>query len=162
MRKLTPHHKNNQQSAQVAVDWVINDHFFNVTFLFEGTSLKNEISGTPFNWGLWEQDVLEVFVREKGHSSYLEIQIAPSKQLFALIVEKPREKFYFARTDELSFSVSAHQAEISIPLSLIPEYTNGDLEGNFFAVIDQNFYAMTINSEDQPDFHRPDLFRSLV
>ena len=54
-------------------------------------------------------------------------------------------------------------AIFKIPLSEIPGSGN-KLYGNFFSCLGsdtRSYYALNINTEDTPDFHRPDLFIKL-
>ena len=55
------------------------------------------------------------------------------------------------------------KAVFKIPLSDIPGSGN-KLYGNFFSCLGsdtRSYYALNINSEDAPDFHRPELFVEL-
>lgn len=44
------------------------------------------------NWGLWEYDVFEAFLSFADNSlPYLELQVSPLNQKFALLIEEPRK-----------------------------------------------------------------------
>ncbi len=123
------------------------------------------------NWGLWNFDVVEAFLQMRSsetelNAPYLEIQVSPLNQPFALIITEPRKVFHapenlvmetFVELDEKNW-----KAEFKVTL---PEEIKGThLYGGFFACLGngpREFYALEPNLEAAPDFHRPDLFLSL-
>ncbi len=123
------------------------------------------------NWGLWNKDVVEAFLQLRSapddlRAPYLELQVSPLNQPFALIITEPRKTFHAPA--ELSFTSSSQveprlwQAQVRVRLP--PELKGTRLYGGFFACLDQTpreFYALEPNSEKAPDFHRPDLFLPL-
>lgn len=123
------------------------------------------------NWGLWNKDVVEAFLQLRSHENdlkapYLEIQVSPLNQPFALIIEEPRKTFHAPA--KLDFQTEAHTDGRSWSAKLIvelPADLKGDkLYGGFFSCLDQDpreFYALEPNPEANPDFHRPELFLSL-
>lgn len=135
----------------------------NFNFKLTGYDAVNNGKGNRFNWGLWEEDVVEVFLQKKGSRSYLELQLSPKSDVFALIVEKPREKFYFPQKLNIKTNVSKGEFSLEVPIKDIPG--EGDMiMGNCFACLgqkQQSYYALNINTEKAPDFHRPDLFVEL-
>ncbi len=121
------------------------------------------------NWKLWEHDVVEFFIQDRDEklgekSPYIELQLSPLDQKFALIVERPRESYYTPQ----DFDFSGHsktdgnswQATIEVK---IPRDTQ--LYGGTFSCLGpkdkRHYLASNPNKEAQPDFHRPELFKPL-
>jgi hypothetical protein len=123
---------------------------------------KSYLDEPKNNWGLWNYDVFEVFISRDG-IHYLEVQVSPLSQNFVLSITKPRleykvPKAFTGKTETIS--INPWCAQITIPLSEIPGQTN-ILTGNCFSVIGEKkreYFALNINDESEPDFHRPDLF----
>lgn len=123
------------------------------------------------NWGLWNHDVVEAFLQLRSHADdvnapYLEIQVSPRNQPFALVITEPR-KTYFA-PEKLEFkTTSSHEGRIwsgSMEVSLPSDLKGEFLYGGFFACLSKEpreFFALEPNPEENPDFHRPELFLSL-
>jgi len=123
------------------------------------------------NWGLWNHDVVEAFLQLREHpedlmAPYLEIQVSPLNQPFALIIKKPREEFSYPVNLQFSSSVQLEEKiwMAEIKLELPSEIKGTYLYGGFFSCLraeEREFYALNPNSETNPDFHRPDLFLAL-
>lgn len=123
------------------------------------------------NWGLWNKDVVEAFLqlRESDtdlNAPYLEIQVSPLNQPFALIITEPRKTFFPPAT--LSFSSSSSvegkiwtgKMEVTLPAEL----KGTKLYGGFFSILSSDpkeYYALELNPESNPDFHRPEFFLAL-
>jgi hypothetical protein len=120
------------------------------------------------NWGLWNHDVVEAFLQLRSDPSevlnpYLEIQVSPLGQKFALIVKKPREDFFIPDGLNFSSSVSCEGRvwETSIHLTLPDDLSGDHLYAGLFSCLsadEREYYALEPNPESRPDFHRPDLF----
>lgn len=123
------------------------------------------------NWGLWNKDVVEAFFQlrkdEDDHSApYLEIQVSPLNQPFALIITEPRKTFFapkmldFTTQVELNDKFWTGKMTVTLPAELM----GTKLYGGFYACLTtepREFYALEPNPEQAPDFHRPELFLSL-
>lgn len=123
------------------------------------------------NWGLWNTDVVEAFLQlrknpEDVRAPYLEIQVSPLNQPFALVIVEPRLQFhppvnlvFETRSTTEGRSWSAHM-KVTLPSDL-----QGDLlYGGFFSCLSfdpREYYALEPNPEAAPDFHRPELFLPL-
>ncbi len=124
------------------------------------------------NWGLWNKDVVEAFLQLRQNADdlrapYLEIQVSPMNQPFALLIVEPRKVFHppagdlvFSGDVTLDQKVWTAHMEITLPVEL-----KGDLlYGGFFSCLlegNREFYALEPNPEEKPDFHRPELFLAL-
>jgi hypothetical protein len=120
------------------------------------------------NWGLWNKDVVEAFLQLRSNvddvkAPYLEIQLSPLGQPFALIITEPRKKFFTPQN--LEFSVTSSVEEriwtgtmvVGLPTELIGE----QLYGGFFSILSQDpreYFALRPNPEVRADFHQPELF----
>lgn len=119
------------------------------------------------NWGLWEFDVVEVFLTRTGLGMpYLEVQVSPLGQTFALIVKEPRKEYTYPENLQLQVSNQVAngiwKSQIVIPLSQIPG--EGDiLKGNLHSCLGQTqarqYFGLNIS--DRIDFHRPEYFIEL-
>ena len=120
------------------------------------------------NWGLWNKDVFEAFLQLRSrpdelNAPYLEIQVSPLNQPFALIITEPRKTYFPPATLDFSSSVHVDDKNWKGTIELIlPDELKGDrLYGGFFSCLStepREFYASDPNTESRPDFHRPDLF----
>lgn len=123
------------------------------------------------NWGLWNKDVFEAFLQLRKDASdvkapYLEIQVSPLNQPFALVITEPRNVFFAPKSltykTEVTLTDKIWTGKMSVTL---PEELSGvKLYGGFFSCLatePREFYALEPNPESNPDFHRPELFFNL-
>lgn len=169
MEKLTPHRSNPPGSSIVEVAFAVSKNQVIVDFEITCEKLHTNdsfnISGFD-NEGLWNFDVAEVFIQGSGSSKhYLELQVSPLNQKFALNVLKSRK--VTEKITDLSSDISSKltskgfSAKFIINASDIP----GDisqLRAGFFACLgrpgNRSYYALNINNDSFPDYHRPELF----
>lgn len=166
----------------------VASHTIKVNWNLEGSTLfieftVNKRSGRPWlsdevfthdwskNWGLWNKDVVEAFLQLRSSpddtkAPYLEIQVSPRNQPFALIITEPRK--IFAAPKELDFFhevlVEGRSWKTSMKVTLPPELKGTDLYGGFFSCLEHDpreYFALEPNPEQNPDFHRPELFLKL-
>jgi hypothetical protein len=133
----------------------------------EGFYTSNEFKLDSYeNWGLWEYDVVEVFLTYA--KTYLEVQLSPLGQTFALLIHEPRKDFKYPQSFEFTSVAEIKDntwiAKIEIKKKDIPGYErDAKLKGNIFAILgkDREFYALNPNLDEIPNFHRPELFLEL-
>lgn len=123
------------------------------------------------NWGLWNNDVVEAFLQLRSHpedvtAPYLEIQVSPLNQPFALVIVEPRKTFHPPQNLEFkTTSITEGRVWTGTIEVILPDEIKGDhLYGGFFSCLSKNpreYYALETNPEATPDFHRPELFLSL-
>ncbi|MGE3610183.1 MAG: hypothetical protein AB7I27_11390 [Bacteriovoracaceae bacterium] len=123
------------------------------------------------NWGLWNHDVVEAFLQlrtQEGqlNAPYLEIQVSPLNQPFALIITEPRKTFFAPSQLDFKSSVTLDHLhwESHIELTLPDDIQGEKLFGGFFSCLGSDpreYFALMPNPEANPDFHRPELFQSL-
>jgi hypothetical protein len=159
------------------VEFSRQDREVNLTFQVQKRSSQTWDTDAVFtqdwnkNWGLWNKDVVEAFLQLRSHESelnapYLEIQVSPLNQPFALIVTEPRKTYFPPKQLEFFSEVSLEGRfwHTKMKIILPAELKGTKLFGGFFSCLSHNpreFYALELNPEDQPDFHRPELFLAL-
>ena len=159
-------HHNNPLNLEAYAHFWVEKSRFHINFHFQGkTHTHTKFSQTGYdNWGLWEYDVLELFLT-RNHSHYLELQISPLKQTFALLVIEPRKTYEKIERLDLAFQVE-HSANLfrvcaDLAVSDIPG-SSQHIQGNVHACLGPSdkrcFLGTNINSEEKVNFHRPDLF----
>jgi hypothetical protein len=114
------------------------------------------------NWGLWQHDVIEVFVQPDRDMPYREFQLSVDDKSFELEVFSPRISFATplacSQVWKTSKSTSDQwQTHFSIKL-LDPSAARIGLFAILGPVNKREYFALNPNLEANPDFHRPDLF----
>jgi hypothetical protein len=123
------------------------------------------------NWGLWNKDVVEAFIQLRPDANdtkapYLEVQLSPLNQPFALIIYEPRVNFQAPKSFELKSEsqIEGSLWKAQLDLTLPQELAGNEIFGGFFACLGSDpreYYALEPNPENNPDFHRPELFLPL-
>lgn len=123
------------------------------------------------NWGLWNFDVVEAFLQFRKNENdltapYLEVQVSPLNQPFALVITEPRKVFHAPENLVMHTHVELDEKnwKAEFKVTLPQEIQGTHLYGGFFACLGngpREFYALEPNTEAAPDFHRPDLFLPL-
>ena len=177
MQAYLKKHGPGHASHSLKVEWEVQNRELSLQFRVYKRLTKPWLSDENYtqdwskNWGLWNKDVVEAFLQLRSHPSdlsapYLEIQVSPLNQPFALIVREPRKSFappealHFFHEVSLENKIWSTSIKVALPSELKGEF----LYAGFFACLDQEpreFYALEPNSEEAPDFHRPDLFLPL-
>lgn len=173
LKKHSPTHAHHT----VKVNWQRNDRQLTLEFQVnkrDGSSWHTNSELTSDwrkNWGLWNHDVVEGFLQLRSEESqlgapYLEVQVSPLNQPFALIITEPRKATH--EPESLHFT---HEVEVegrswkSKMIIELPQDLQGDvLYGGFFACLgegEREYFALEPNPEAKPDFHRPELFIKL-
>jgi hypothetical protein len=130
-----------------------------------------ELQDPESNWGLWEGDVVEVFLQLGGPGSpYYEFQASPLGQVFQLRVDEPRVRF--DRTYRCSgFKARAERrvgtgwsATLELPLREMGwDGKLKSIRGGLFAVLgsreQRTYWAAFLPPQAHPDFHLPGEFK---
>lgn len=139
-----------------------------------------EIPMQGSQWGLWDWDVVEVFISVDGQRScppgrYFEFQVSPLNQSFELEIQEPRVRFdrefrcgwsHRSRTTE-SGQGQAWNARLSLPLRELG--WSGDIatiRGGAFAILGaagaRRYWSLFLKPQAKPDFHLPSEFQALL
>lgn len=165
---LRPHSSNKGEISAPSVQVLSDGEFLNISFhLREYTDPYADPSFDKGwrNWGLWEKDVFEAFLVRGAELPYLELQVSPLGQRFALLISKPRKEFDYPERDVFEGSSivdeSGWKALMRVPLANIPG--RGELRANFHSIVGKSreHFSWSPNPERSPDFHRPELFLPL-
>jgi hypothetical protein len=170
MQKLQSHSSNPSSDFEVHVDYRIQEKQVIVQFDVKATTsnVSTEYCDESLsNIGLWNHDVVEVFIQKKSElNHYLELQVSPLSQKFALLVKEPRKSTdpvdYIQSEISSVVNESGFSAKFLIHTSDIPGDSD-EIYANFFSCLgpkdDRSYFALNINTETEPDYHRPDLFK---
>ena len=169
---LTPHKQNDPENTdQVMVDIKFDGEFLHVHFEVKASDLNLSNDFNTENWdniGLWNFDVVEVFLQKKDNNNhYLELEISPKGQKLAILVKRPREDFHqLEPIDTLalaSLTETGFWAEFKVKATDIPG--DGDvIVGNAHACLGKNprnYFSLFEGDTSKPDFHRPEFFQSV-
>lgn len=125
------------------------------------------------NWGLWEHDVVELFLQPRPHPDvtsgpYLELQLSPLGQPFALIIEEPARRYFAPET--LAFlrenTLAADSWRVRVAVQ-VPGYAPGaPLFGNLTSCLGpagaRCYWGLVLSGDGAVDFHQPVEFVQLV
>jgi hypothetical protein len=112
--------------------------------------------------GLWEFDVVELFLVGPGHE-YIELELGAGGHWLLLGFDRIRHRsnefdrfqplVKFEKTDEKMW-----QSKIVLPWDVIPENTRAL---NAFAILSGQHLALSPVPGEKPDFHQPDFYPRL-
>jgi hypothetical protein len=176
MQAFLSKHSQSTAHHSIKVEWAREADLVSVSFTVQkrdGSPWKTDPAFSQDwskNWGLWNNDVVESFLQlrsapEDLQAPYLEIQVSPLNQPFALIITEPRKTFFAPQilsfTTESEVEGRSWRAKLSVKLP--GDLKGSSLYGGFFSCLalsdgSREFYALEPNPEATPDFHRPELF----
>jgi hypothetical protein len=171
MNKLIPHSKNEAANLEIKSSWLIKKDSIEFTITvddYENSHINQDFSLSGWNnEGLWDYDVVEVFISRTNRLPYLEVQSSPLNQSFALIINNPRISFETPTNLKTKIEITSKNPWVTvfnIPFSDIPGSGN-ILYGNCFSCLGsakkRQYYALNINADDIADYHKPELFVKL-
>lgn len=141
--------------------------------------LNTALSADKSQWGLWDWDVVELFVSCAGrldHLPYYEFQVSPLGQFFELEIFEPRKKVNRDFSSGFAHSVRSQgpgkwEASLRIPLAQLGwDGRTESIVGNAFAILgapsevpsDRTYRSLFLGHQEKPDFHVPAAFRRLL
>lgn len=177
MQAYLKKHDSQFAGHRIKVNWSLSQRNLNIQFEIQkrtGPGWQTDPQFSPDwlkNWGLWNKDVFEAFLQLRSHhddvsAPYLEIQLSPLNQPFALIITEPRKTYFPPAQLDFKGSVQVEDKFWTgvIDVTLPDELKGERLYGGFFSCLSTNpreYYALEPNPESNPDFHRPELFLCL-
>lgn len=167
--QLLAHNSNKSQAYQVEFHCTRTESRLDCCFIVSNTIGMWNISSNfsddlTKNWGLWNFDVVEIFLQNSKESSYKEYQVSMNAKAFELEIYRPRTSYATPLTSSFQYSVlnldDSKKIMIEIPIEKNESYSIGA-----FACLGQKsareYYSLNPNIEVNADFHRPKLFKSL-
>lgn len=145
-------------------------------FYFE--AFFDELNVDP-NWttresvhGLWEKDVVEVFLQPEAREDYFEIEVSPLGQWLDAHIREPRVDVNFSWSSSLSLRVFLEKEEgvwrafLGLPFRSLAEEERPGIGSvwhlNLFRIAGQEpgreYLAWRPTFTEKPDFHRPASF----
>jgi hypothetical protein len=137
---------------------------------------KHSTSDEPI-WGLWDGDVVEVFIQAPDFDAelnphYFEFQVAPNGSFFELEIFQPRVSLNRNFRSGFRKGVSRLESDLwqswmEIDLtSLGWKNVPSALLGGVFSILgpteDRGYYSAFIRGQSVPDFHLPKLFQVML
>lgn len=178
MQAFLKKHGNSVGENRVKVSWTqVSLREISISFEVQKRHSRTWYGDSKFgdnykeNWGLWNFDVVEAFLQLRKDENdlkapYLEVQVSPLNQPFALVITEPRKVFHAPENLVMKTEVELDEKNWKASLLVtIPDEIQGSMiYGGFFACLGngpREFYALEPNEEVNPDFHRPDLFLNI-
>ena len=124
-------------------------------------------------WGLWETDVVEVFIKSESCDVYYEFQVSPLGQFFEMKILKPRKEFDTTYRSGMKFGVAAGKSDgcwtawLEIPM-MQPDWNTApqNWTGGAFACLgpkgQRSYFAAFLPDQAIPDFHLPEYFKPIA
>lgn len=159
-----------QEHPSIEVQFAFNNGIFEAKFDVKEhkTFVNPAFPRDESVWGLWDWDVVEVFLRANASDTYYEFQLSPLGQFFELEIFEPRKKMNNKFRSDFSHqstitAAGAWSAIFRVPLKKIgwdekPE----SIVGNAFAVLGEKprtYWSAFLPRQAKPDFHLPEFFR---
>lgn len=113
--------------------------------------------------GLWEHDVVELFLVGPGHQ-YLEIELGAGGHFLVLGFDsiRHRSESYESFAPVLRFQKTGEKiwtSSLTIPWKMVPENLRAL---NAFAIMAGQFLAYSPVPGDEPDYHQPDRYPNVT
>ncbi len=170
----------NRQKESVEVGFGLAGDRLRVRFevkTFEITPNPELETGSP-QWGLWDWDVVEVFLSvngAKGSLPYYEFQVSPLGQYFELKILEPRKQTDREFRSGLKCGARILKDEpgdchwegwMEIPLTPLGWDGNpANLVGGAFSILgdtSKRYWSLFLPQQETPDFHIPQYFQLLI
>lgn len=163
--------------TSLQVDFRLASHVLIVNFEVRGqrpVSVNRALSNESSQWGLWDWDVVELFLSVNDDSTYYEFQVSPLGQYFELEIFEPRRRFNkefqsgFAHSATMtSKDDTCWRAEMRIPLDKLGwNQRIESIRGGAFAILGESetrtYWSAFLQPQKTPDFHLPSYFRALL
>ena len=140
-------------------------------------SINRALSTQSAQWGLWDWDVVELFLSVATpvpglHLPYFEFQVSPLNQYFELQILEPRKilnhdfKSGF-RHEAKILPGQGWSARMEVPLTVLGwDRDPKSIVGSAFAILGQpearSYWSQFFPPQEVPDFHLPGNFKKLL
>jgi hypothetical protein len=157
---------------KIIVDFFVKNnhevHLYNVYQTGRSQNKKNYV------YGIWDYDVIEVFLQPRKACPYYEFIVSPFNNYFELEIFKPRIDTNLNYKSNFDFYIfcdsqdfKTWSAKIIIDSKSIHFDKNKDeLYGNFFSILgapkNRFYYSAFLPTQKNPDFHLPQYFKKLI
>lgn len=170
LRLVHPKMSSRTSQTVVTVDFALESHTLVASFdvRHQPEPYVNEALGKDSSqWGLWEHDVVELFLRVGGEPTYYEFQVSPLGQFFELEIFEPRKRVNDKFKSGFTYNVERHaptdwSARLRLPLKNLGwDERLESLRGNAFAILGnepRTYWSTGLPEQDTPDFHLPQYF----
>ncbi|HEY3128396.1 MAG TPA: carbohydrate-binding family 9-like protein [Acidobacteriota bacterium] len=166
--------------TEVRCAWNEKRFYFQFSAPFADLYVNEEWSREESVYGLWERDVVEVFLRPEISEAYFEFEVSPLSQWLDTLVRRPRKDVDFGWRSglkvqsEIDSQRKLWTAGLTIPtkpmmdaLRLRSEPKSGDIwKTNLFRVSgnepSREYLTWQPTFTTQPDFHVPEAFGNLI
>ena len=134
----------------------------------QAPSVSPQLASDSSQWGLWDWDVVELFLATSDSTVYYEFQVSPLNQFFELEIFEPRKRYNKEFKTGFIHSASKTEkgwtAEMRIPLEKLNwDGRKESLRGNAFAILHQTHgpthWSLNLPKQEKPDFHLPQYFQ---
>ncbi len=165
-------------AAQVSCGFSLRGSLLKAEFQVRGVeplSLLEGLQGPGPHWGVWEGDVVEVFLRVGG-SEYFEFVLSPLDQPFELQIFEPRKRVNREFRSGFRHGARCENAQpngaqdwsawMEVDLDRLG-WAGGrdDLTGNAFAILGRpdarRYFSLFLPPQTVPDYHLPEYFAKL-
>lgn len=169
LRLINPKSSPRTNRTIVTADFALESHVLVTSFEVrdQPPAFVNEaLAIGSSQWGLWEYDVVELFLRVGGAPTYYEFQVSPLGQFFELEVFEPRKRVNDKFSSGFTFDVeraspTVWSARMRIPLKNLGwDERIESLRGNAFAILGEprTYWSTGLPEQEAPDFHLPQYF----
>ncbi len=129
-----------------------------------------DLSANDFIKGLWEKDLVELFLYNEGNGRYLELNLSPAGAWWGAVFSAPRMQVAEWRpTAARAYSIRGPKkwrSALCLPWDEIrKELGGGVTHANLTAITgtpEQQFFTLSDLGQGEPDFHLPLYFQPIT
>jgi len=171
-RPLLLHSSVKKKNFDVFFTYQLSKQYFALQFDVTKRDDTSWIIPPPKTFDLWNYDVVEIFLqwrqnKDDVQAPYFEFELCPDGQQLGLIIFRPRlsaaSLWNYTFTSQIQLENNQWNCQMTIPWPSLPNIAEtGILYGGAFSCLgsghSRNYFSTNPNSQERPDFHRPELF----
>lgn len=160
--------------------WNSEHLYFQFSAPYTELYVNEDWSNDRSTYGLWERDVVEVFLRPDISSVYFEFEVSPLAQWLDVLIREPRKDVDFSWASGMKVQCELDSAKrqwisrLTVPLAPMRNALKTDLvlkagviwRANLFRVSGaepaRHYLAWQPTFTPAPDFHVPSAFGNLI